>query len=124
MKKYLKYILTASIFTAHNLFAQSAADTEGMDMSSYATWMGTGFLVMLFVMIAVFLINGNKDTSEAEAGILQSSVIVVRNKINTAIGSSLQLLNGISIDLQRVRFLLASALIMFSTILLLLIIQK
>jgi hypothetical protein len=129
MKKHIKYLLAASFFTAQSLFAQSlfaqsTTETEGMDMSAYASRMGTAFLVALFVMIAVFLLKANKEPAETEEAVPQGSLIFVRNRANTSSGSLLQLLPGISIDLQRVRYLLASALIMFSTILLLLIIQK
>lgn len=124
MKKFIIYILTASFFTAQNLLAQSAADVKGMDMSVYATWMGSAFLVVFFIMFAIFLYSAGKEPADAETEVIQSSGAFVKSGINTASGNSVYVLPSLSLELHKIRLLLLSALITFSLVLLLLIIQK
>jgi len=123
MKRYIKFITAASIFTAQNIFAQSTTDA-GMDMSAYAEYMGTGFLVFLFVMFGIFLFKANKKSECTEENLIQTSAVLIKQKINAALVNPLSIFPNITLDLRRVGFVLTSVLIMFSTVLLLLIIQK
>lgn len=124
MKKYIKYLTVGLVFIAQNIFAQSTAESQTMDMGTYAEWMGSGFLVFLFVMFGFFLFKANKQTESSRANTLQSSAVLIKQKINAAIIKPLSLLPVINLDIRRVRFALTSVLIMFTTILFLLIIQK
>jgi len=125
MKNFFKYILTSSIFITQNLFAQSAAETPGMDMSVYATWMGSAFLVMLFIMMGIFLISGDKESAETENIVLHIPAAFGNDRINfTGTGNSVYSFPGLSLELNRIKVLLVSAIISFSLILLLLLIQK
>lgn len=122
MKKFIKYILTASFFTAQNLFAQSTTAAEGMDMSVYATWMGSAFLVVFFIMFAVFLYSANKEPVDTETEAILITGAFINSRLNTASGNSNYLLPSLSLELHKIRLLLISALITFSLVLLLLII--
>lgn len=122
MKIYIKYFLIVSIFITENIFAQTTNEMEGMDMSVYATWMGSAFLVVFFIMFAVFLYSAGKEPVDTETEVMQSSGAFIKSRINSVPGNSIYILTGISLELQRIRILLVSALITFSLVLLLLII--
>ena len=125
MKKYFTYILIAATFIAQNLFAQSTTNDEGMDMSVYASWMGSSFLVLLFVMIGIFLYSASKEPANPEDIVLQIPAVFSNAQVNIfASGSSLYLLPSLSLEFNRIKVLLISAMITFSLILLLLLIQK
>lgn len=124
MKKYFIYIVTPLIFIAQDLFAQSTTNAEGMDMSLYATWMGSSFIILLFVMIGIFLFSAAKEPADTESIVVQYPSAVVNQQINFASGSSLYLLPSLSLEFNRIKVILVSALITFSLILFLLMIQK
>lgn len=124
MKRYFKCLTIALIFAAQNLFAQSSADAQSMDMGIYAEWAGSVFLIFLFIMFGVFLSMANKPSENSVESALQSPTVLIKQKINAVINKQLSLLPVINLDLRRVRYVLTSALIMFTAVLFLLIIQK
>ncbi len=124
MKKYFTYILIASTFIVQNLFAQSVTNAEGMDMSVYASWMGSSFLIFLFVMIGIFLFSAAKEPANPEDIVVQFPAFSNEQVKIFASGSSLYLLPSLSLEFNRIKVILVSALITFSLILFLLMIQK
>ncbi|MBN8569786.1 MAG: hypothetical protein J0M18_09145 [Ignavibacteria bacterium] len=125
MKKFFIYLITPLIFITQNLFAQSVTNAEGMDMSVYASWMGSSFLILLFVMIGIFLFSASKEPANPDDIMLQFPAAFSNEQVNIfASGSSLYLLPSLSLELNRIKVIIVSALITFSLILLLLIIQK
>lgn len=124
MKKNFTYILTAASFITQNLFAQNATNAEGMDMSVYAAWMGSSFIILLFVMIGIFLLSASKESAETESIVIQIPAAGIKPQINFATGYPVYLLPGLSLELQRIKMLIVSALMTFSLILFLLFIQK
>jgi len=125
MKKYFIYLVTPLIFITQNLFAQSTTNAEGMDMLVYATWMGSSFLILLFVMIGIFLFSASKEPANPDDIVLQFPAAFSNEQVNIfASGSSLYLVPSLSLEFNRIKVILVSALITFSLILFLLMIQK
>ncbi|MBN8571878.1 MAG: hypothetical protein J0M18_19830 [Ignavibacteria bacterium] len=125
MKKNFIYLVTPLIFITQNLFAQSTTNADGMDMSVYASWMGSSFLIFLFVMIGIFLFSASKEPANPEDIVMQYPAAFSNEQVNIfASGSSIYLLPSLSLEFNRVKVLLVSALITFSLILFLLMIQK
>lgn len=124
MRNYIKYILVASIFITQNLFAQSTTDSKGMDMSTYTTWMSFVVIAMLLIMFAILVFFGDKEPSLTENAITQPTGVFNDSSVKIILGNRSYLLPKLNLELQRVKTLLASALIVFSIVLLLLLIQK
>ncbi len=123
MKKFIKYIVTILIFTAQNLFAQSVTAEKGMDLDVYATWFAVGFFVITFIMVGVFLRSASNEPFLSESVELPSKDLMIKH-LTPASGNLRNFLPSLVPELQSIRFLFASALIIYSVILLLLIIQK
>ncbi|MBP9096006.1 MAG: hypothetical protein KBG21_05315 [Ignavibacteria bacterium] len=123
MKKLIKYFLIVSIFITQNLFAQSEIADKGMDMDTYKVWMSAAVMGMLLIMFALLVFGGaGEEASNIENAVLQTPGNSIKTQSNTFSGYLHNWLPGVSLELQKIRFLLVSALIMFSVILLLLII--
>lgn len=78
---------------------------------------------MLLIMFALLVFGGaGEEASNIENAVLQTPGNSIKTQSNTFSGYLHNWLPGVSLELQKIRFLLVSALIMFSVILLLLII--
>ncbi|MBN8570736.1 MAG: hypothetical protein J0M18_14005 [Ignavibacteria bacterium] len=123
MKKLIKYFLILSIFITENLFAQSEIADKGMDMDTYKTWMTVVVMGMICIMFAILLFGGGgEEESNIENAVLQIPDIFINTQANAFPGYSHNWLPGVSLELQKIRILIISILIIFSVILLLLII--
>lgn len=122
MKKLIKYLSAASVLIAQNLFAQTTSGAEGMDMGSYATWMGSIFFVAIFIMFAIFLFSASKEPLHPERELILAPIRIIKNQISTISGNLAYLLPNVSLELKKIRFVVISALIIFSFTLLLSII--
>jgi hypothetical protein len=115
MKKFIIYNLIAITFTAQNLFAQTETVVQEMDMKVYTRYMLAGLFVLIIIIFATLAFSASKEP--VISGTTSKSFIG-----NPVISYSGLYLPSISLELNRLRILLISSLIMFSIILLLLLI--
>ncbi|HEX2787416.1 MAG TPA: hypothetical protein VHP32_05875 [Ignavibacteria bacterium] len=116
MKTFIKFILIASIFIAENLSAQTETISQGMDMKVYTKWMMAGVFVLFLIIFAVLIFGSSKEPSLSGGTTLQAEI----SPVNIFAGNTVYM-PALSTELLRIRFILISALIIFSVILLLLI---
>lgn len=123
MKKYIFALVLSSVIFGNDLFAQNPVEVKSMDMNEYAGWVGLGMIAMIFTMFALFLIFSSREENTEIA--LPNAPIIIPVKFAQAAGiNSVILVPCINIEMNKIRILLISTVILFSLILLLLLIQK
>lgn len=118
MKKSISYILIGSIFTTQNLFAQTETVPEEMDLKVYTKYILAWLCILIIILFAALAFSASKKPAISETTVKP----FISNPINVSTGNSFYLLSSLSLELNRLRFMLISALIIFSIIFLLVII--